>query len=594
MMTGKKFWMAGAALVALTASANAASDPVNGTVIAKGDSTSMADSAVQLAQNNGAYIQLAQNTTGSSGDLEARVKALEDEVQASQDRASSDRTRLSTLEQNYNYAAWTFDNGRPTLATGDGRFTMSVRLRMQTDFAGFDQSTTHPAGFAGPADLSSGAVERRAYFGVEGYVYKDFWYEFRMNGGGSDGGNNATCTNPTITSTTTIAGAPGATATTASTAAGCAIGSIEPAGEGDPLVNKAVVTYVGIPYWHFNVGVIEPSFMMEGSTTSKDLIWLERPEIENIAADSFGAGDSRRGVEIGWSHTDTLWAGDNTAVDVAFTGGKTGSAATHGNGGDENTQLLGRVVDRFWSDGISNLEFGISGAQALYTGNSAGGGSQTLRFRDRPEIRVDGTRLIDTGAMAAKNGSMYAADFQGNLQNFYLEGEYAHFTADRQCGSLIATNNGTCTSSVAVIDHPSFSGWTIGGTWILTGETRTYVTSGLAETQASFGQPVPSRPFSLSGGSWGAWEVAARYSNTDLNWMSSRLAVTNTAGTSQLAGVLGGDERVIDLALNWYLNRNVRLMMDDLIVKVNKGTAAIPNRDGQDLNIVGVRLQFAN
>ena len=35
-------------------------------------------------------------------------------------------------------------------------------------------------------------------------------------------------------------------------------------------------------------------------------------------------------------------------------------------------------------------------------------------------------------------------------------------------------------------------------------------------------------------------------------------------------------------------------MLDDNIVTVKKGTAAIPNRDGQDLNIVGVRLQFAN
>ena len=35
-------------------------------------------------------------------------------------------------------------------------------------------------------------------------------------------------------------------------------------------------------------------------------------------------------------------------------------------------------------------------------------------------------------------------------------------------------------------------------------------------------------------------------------------------------------------------------MTDDNIVTVKKGTTAIPNRDGQDLNIVGVRLQFAN
>jgi phosphate-selective porin len=70
--------------------------------------------------------------------------------------------------------------------------------------------------------------------------------------------------------------------------------------------------------------------------------------------------------------------------------------------------------------------------------------------------------------------------------------------------------------------------------------------------------------------------------------------VTNVLGTSQLAGVLGGEQRVLDLALNWYPNRNIRLMIDDNIVTVKKGTAAIPNRDGQDINIVGVRLQFAN
>jgi phosphate-selective porin OprO/OprP len=587
MMTAKNYWMAGAALLALTAYAHATETT---TIDARSDSQSTAKSTpakpVQLAQNF--PIQTpppATNAPPAGGsDLEARVRALEDAVQAQQDRASSDRTRLSTLEQNYNYASWTYDNGRPVLQTGDGRFTMGVRLRFQTDFAGFEQDSSHPTGFAGPADLSSGAVIRRAYFGVEGKVYNDFWYEFRLNAGGSDGGNNATCT-----STTTITNPTGGTATST-----CAVGSIEPAGEGDPLLNKAVVTYTGITNLHINVGVIEPSFMMEGTSSSANLVWLERPEIENIAADAFGAGDSRRGVEVGWSQTDTLWPGDNLAFDAAFTGGKTGSAAGHGNGGDEQSQLLGRAVDRFWSDGISNLQLGVSAAKVLYSGNTAGGGSQTLRFRDRPEIRVDGTRLIDTGAIAAKTGDMYAFDLEGNIQEYYLEGEYAHFQMDRQCGSLVVANNARCTASTAVIDHPSFDGWTIGTSWVITGETKTYTPSGVAETQAGFGIPVPSRPFSLAGDSWGAWEVAARYSDTDLNWMKSQTSVTNTLGTSNLAGVLGGEERILDLAVNWYLNRNVRLMLDDNIVTVKKGTATIPNRDGQRLNIIGARLQFAN
>src|SRR5476649_1753456 len=195
---------------------------------------------------------------------------------------------------------------------------MAVRLRFQADYAGYSQDSTHAAGFAGPSDLSSGSVMRRAYFGVEGKVYNDFAYELRLNAGGADGGSF---------------GASG----------------VPNAGEGDPLLNKAVITYVGIPNWHFNVGVLEPSFMMEGTTSSANLTWLERPEIENIAADAFGAGDSRRGIEVGWNKVDALWPGDNLAFDVAWTGGKTGSATNHGSAaatasppgaGDENDQVL--------------------------------------------------------------------------------------------------------------------------------------------------------------------------------------------------------------------------------------------------------------
>ena len=145
-----------------------------------------------------------------------------------------------------------------------------------------------------------------------------------------------------------------------------------------------------------------------------------------------------------------------------------------------------------------------------------------------------------------------------------------------------------------MIDHPTFHGWTIGASWIITGETKTYTANGIAETQAGFGAPVPSSPFSLAGDSWGTWELAVRYSDTDLNWHQTQAAVTNTTGTSQLAGIIGGEERVVALGVNWYFNRNVRLMLDDNIVSVKKGVAANLTRDSQDINVLGLRLQFAN
>jgi len=561
--------MTGAAVIAITAGAKADNKRA-------ADKTDTVQPPLVLAQN----VSNAASAGGmSNAELAARVQALEDALSSQNARAMSARTRLSTLEQGYNSAVWNFDNGRASFASGDGRFTLAIRARMQADLGGFMQDSTHPAGFAGPSDLSSGAVMRRAYFGIEGKAYNDFQYELRLNAGGSDGGLNPTCT-----AATTITGAPGAAATST-----CSTAAIGPGGEGDPLLNKMAITYVGIPNWHFNVGILEPSFMMEGTTSSANLTWLERPEIENIAADSFGAGDSRRGIEVGYNKTDAFWPGDNVAFDVAFTGGKTGSAAGHGNGGDEQSQILGRVVDRFWSDGISNFQVGMSIASILYSGNAAGGGSQTVRFRERPEIRIDGTRLIDTGGVNAKTGDMIAFDLEGNWQNFYLEGEWAQFKMDRMCGAITATGNAACTSTTAVIDHPTFSGFTIGAAWLITGETKTYTPAGVAETQAGFGAPVPSRPFSLSGDSWGAWELVARYSDTDLNWNT-----TQAATTGQLAGIVGGDQRVIALGINWYLNRNVRVMLDDNIVKVKKGVIGNLNRDSQDLNIIGLRVQYAN
>ncbi len=516
---------------------------------------SAADHPLVLAQN------FAQNSPVSNADLTARIQALEDAQASAAERAQADRTRLSTLEQSYNSAVWTFDNGRPSLASGDGRFTFNVRMRFQTDYASFMQDDTHPAGFVGPNDLGSGAVMRRAYVGFDGKVYRDFAYDVRFNFGGSNGG-------------------------------GAAGGN-----EGDPLLNRFYLSYIGIPDWHFSVGVLEPVFAGELSQSSSALPFIERTEIDNIAS-QYGAGDTRRGIEIGWSKTDTLWAGDHLAITGSFTGGTTGTTTGHGSGtgtapgGDEQSQAIVRVSERLWTDGLSNIQIGGNYGKLLYTGGTGAGGG-VVNLQDRPQMRVDGTRLISTGNINAKTGEMFSFDAQGNLDNFYLAGEWARFSLDRQCGTAPTGGfvAGSCFGGnfFTVADRPSFDGFYVEGTWIVTGETKPYTTQAITNEVGAFGNPVPSRPFSLEGDSWGAWELTARYSDMDLNYNPAQ-----TANTVQLAGINGGEERIVTLGINWYMNRNVKLQVNDMIVKVNRGIASNLNRDSQDLNILGVRLAFAN
>ncbi len=74
------------------------------------------------------------------------------------------------------------------------------------------------------------------------------------------------------------------------------------------------------------MGMIEPAFMMENTTSSGNLMFLERPEIDNIGADVFWRRRrARRGIEIGWAKTDALWAGDNLNATVYLTGAKSTS-----------------------------------------------------------------------------------------------------------------------------------------------------------------------------------------------------------------------------------------------------------------------------
>lgn len=486
-------------------------------------------------------------------ELEERVRRLEEQMDAQKDKEEAEHTRLTTLEQNFNDTSWSFDNLRPTIKSGDGRFTLAFRVRFQVDdinyMQGDDVNHVTPTRNVQFKDLSSGALVRRAYFGVEGKAFNDFWYELRYNGGG--GGNAET----------------------------------------DPKLSLARVAYLGIPNFELNVGVIEPAFMYEGTMSSGQLPFLERPEIDNIAADSFGAGDSRKGVEVRFQKQGAFMPDDNLVLNGAFTGSKTESTVGHGNGGDEQTQILGHAAYRLWSDGVSNVSLSGDYAHA-FTGGCAGcspGASNGINLQDRPEFREDGDRLISTGTIAAKNANMWAVSGGGNLENFYLGGEYAHFSVDR----LGIYSGGT---QLFAGDTPEFSGWYVEGSWVITGEPKVYNPSANNNEVGGFGAPKVASPFSLSGDSWGAWELLARYSDTDLNWEQNRLAVGPTAKALGIqAGIPGGEERIFMVGLNWYLNNNIKLQVNDGITQVRKIAAAgSPVQVGQDLNIVGVRLQFTN
>jgi phosphate-selective porin OprO/OprP len=287
---------------------------------------------------------------------------------------------------------------------------------------------------------------------------------------------------------------------------------------------------------------------------------MERSSITNTILDPFGGSDSRRGIEARFQKQGIASASDNFLIAAAYTGQRIARAKTD----DEGTQLLGRLAYRFYSDQNSGFQIG---ANASYILNEPG---QMMAIHDRPETRVDGTRLVGFGksglpaAIGAKTASLIGLEGAMNYGSLTMQGEYYRYKLAR--------------TDTALTD-PSFNGWYLQGSYILTGESRPYNAA-----NASYGSPSPRNPFRSGTNGWGAWELKARYSVNSLN--------SGIFDTNVLNRVRGGEQRIIGTGLNWYVNRNVRWLFDYSFVDVdrldNDGLQA-----GQDFNVLATRMQFS-
>jgi phosphate-selective porin OprO/OprP len=121
-----------------------------------------------------------------------------------------------------------------------------------------------------------------------------------------------------------------------------------------------------------------------------------------------------------------------------------------------------------------------------------------VQLRERPELRVDGSRLVDTGQINASHVNSGGLELAAQKQQFLIQGEYERIGIERRASALA---------------NPHFSGWYVEGGWVLTGERRKYNASSFA-----FDAPTVDHPLDFANGTWGAFELAARYSVLDLNY----------------------------------------------------------------------------
>lgn len=432
--------------------------------------------------------------------------------------------------------------GRPTITSADGGSSIALRGIVNLDAAFYDQQsvaalTDYRRGSVGSGsnrendaarDLSSGTNFRRARIGLEGTFMRDFRYKIVTEFGGSGA-------------------------------------------EAQARLNDGWIAYTGFAPFTVQLGAFAPTAGMDDSTSPEDSLFIERAAPAELARANVGA-DGRASIAVRGS--GTRWMGG-----LALTGGVAGEAEAF----DEQRALIGRLGVLALTGADYNVHLGVSGNYVLRPadqGVAAGANRYTLRLRDRPELRVDGTRLIDTGPIAADGAWSRGLEFGANWRNFYLQAEGFQYGIERRDHAL---------------EDPEFSGWYAQGSWILTGESRRYnIVNG------SFQNLKPAAPF--GGGGWGAWELAWRVSHVDLDFAAG---AAGTAATP--AAVRGGSQDILSLGLNWTPNANLRFLLDYMKVDVDRlnpatatslpfgpapATPPVGVDIGQDLDIYTLRMQL--
>ena len=324
-------------------------------------------------------------------------------------------------------------------------------------------------------------------------------------------------------------------------------------------IASAYIQYNGFGHVHIKAGAFPPPESLDDATSASDLLFLERAQPTDLARGIAGA-DGRDAATV-------FYYDDNAFAAASFTGGVVNDAANF----DEQQAVVGKLAYRWDLGADTNIVLGADSSYVFKFADSAANTSTptALRLRERPELNVDsqGIRLIDTGSISADSYWQYGLEAAGNIRNFYAQGGYFGYDVNRFDSAL---------------SGPNFKGWYLQASWVLTGESKPYRTE-----LGAYGLPKPAQNFTIDKGGLGAWEVAARYSDLDLDYHAGQAGLAIPAD-----GIRGGDQRIWSAGVNWYPNQVLRFMLDYQHVDVSRLNAAGAPLDGT-LDDVSLRLQLS-
>ena len=268
------------------------------------------------------------------------------------------------------------------------------------------------------------------------------------------------------------------------------------------------------------------------------------------------------GIQV-WG--DVLGGRLSYAVGV-FNGIADGSNNNNNGENDQDKDIAARLFAQPWkNDGGSPLQglgFGVGasfGRQKPVTANLTSG------YRTDGQQTFFSYRTQGAGAASATNFSTVADGTTWRLspQAYYYHGPFG-FLGEYALSTVNVRPNFPASFAGSPKVELTNKAWQIAASYVLTGE------------DAAYTGVVPATNFDWAAGTWGAFEVVARYDVLDLD---NQAFVTPGSGYSSLADPAANPTKVstLGLGLNWYLGKAVRLSFDWFHTQFDNNVA-VPTR----------------
>ena len=320
-------------------------------------------------------------------------------------------------------------------------------------------------------------------------------------------------------------------------------------GGGTAVLQDAYLDLRFAPTLRVRAGKFKSPFGLERLASASDMLFLERAFPTSVAPNR----------DVGLMVHGDIARGD-LAYAVALVDGAIDGGSTDGDDADSK-DVVGRLFIQPFRRGTHNSLKGLGVGAAVSYGEQDG----TVASAALPAYRTTGQQVFFRYRGDGTAAGTTVADgtrSRWSAQGYYYSGRLGLLA--EQVFSSQDVRRGTTSARLDT------NAWQFAGSWVLTGES------------ASYRGVTPRQPFDRGAGTWGAFELTARYHQLTADDDAFPLFANPQSAAAEARAIAAG--------LNWFLNRNVKVVLQYEETQFDGGA---PGGDRPAERGVFTRLQFA-